>query len=87
MQEDERILADQVIAESNKSLVVQALEEANDELRHEIARLRNTNRILRTATSVVRRKAEDLMNQIEETNQHLFEIVQEEETESSDNKT
>jgi len=79
MDNEERVLADKVIAESNKSLVVQALEEANDELRQEIARLRNTNRILRVATSTVRRKAEDLMNQIEETNQHLFEMVQEEE--------
>ena len=77
MDNEERNLANQVIAES-KSLVVLALEEANDELRQEIARLRNTNRILRAATSTVRRKAEALMAQIEETNQHLFELAEQE---------
>ena len=85
MNNEEYILAQQVIAESNTSLAVKALEESIEELRGEIEflkeenkRLRNVSSATRTSNRKVRQEARDLISQVEEMGQHIMDIAVEE---------
>ena len=83
MNNEERSFANEIVAESKTTLAVQALAEANEELQSEVeylkdenARLRNRNRVLTTMRRQVRGKAKDLMKQVEEMGQHIFDIAE-----------
>jgi len=85
MENEEYVMAQQVIAEGNTTLAVQALKEANEELQSLVndlqednARLRNTARVLRTVNRAVRGKTEELMAQVEDMSKHIFDIAAEE---------
>ena len=91
MQNEEYAMAQQVIAESNTTLVVKALEESIEELRGEIEflkeenkRLRNISRATRTSNRKVRQEARDLISQVEEMGQHIMDIAAEEAAQESD---
>ena len=85
MDNEEYVSAQKVIAESNTTLVVKALEESIEELRGEIdflkqenKRLRNISRATRTTNRNVRRDVADLISQVEEMGQHIMDIAAEE---------
>ena len=91
MDNEEYVRAQQVIAESNTSLVVKALEESIEELRGEIEflkqenkRLRNVSRATRTTNRNVRRDVSNLISQVEEMGQHIMDIAAEEAAQESD---
>jgi septation ring formation regulator EzrA len=91
MDKEEYVRAQQVIAESNTSLVVKALEESIEELRGEIEflkeenkRLRNVSRATRTTNRNVRRDVANLISQVEEMGQHIMDIAAEEAAQESD---
>ena len=90
MKNEERSFAKEIIAESRTTLAVQALQESNESLQEEIeylreenARLRNTNRVLRTVNHQVRGKTTDLLGQVEEMGQHIFDIASQEDSDST----
>jgi predicted nuclease with TOPRIM domain len=79
------------IVMGNTPLVVQALQEANDELQSEVAflkeenaRLRNHNRVVTAMRRQLSGKALDLMKQVEDMGQHIMEIAANEAAEDSD---
>ena len=85
MDNEEYVSAQKVIAESNTSLVVKALEESIEELRGEVEflkeenkRLRNVSSATRTSNRKVRQEARDLISQVEEMGQHIMDIAVEE---------
>jgi hypothetical protein len=85
MDNEEYVSAQKVIAESNTTLVVKALEESIEQLRGEIeflkeenTRLRNVSRATRTSNRKVRQEARDLISQVEEMGQHIMDIAAEE---------
>ena len=85
MNNEEYVQAQQVIAESNTSLVVKALEESIEELRGEIEFLKEENKRLRNVSSAtrkvnrnVRRDVSNLISQVEEMGQHIMDIAAEE---------
>ena len=85
MDNEEYVRAQQVIAESNTSLVVKALEESIEELRGEIEFLKEENKRLRNVSSAtrkvnrnVRRDVSNLISQVEEMGQHIMDIAAEE---------
>ena len=85
MQNEEYAMAQKVIAESNTSLVVKALEESIEELRGEIEFLKEENKRLRNVSSAtrkvnrnVRRDVSNLLSQVEEMGQHIMDIAAEE---------
>ena len=84
MDNEEYQFSQQVIAESVKPLIVQALEESIEDLREENARLRNTNRILRKVNSTLRGKVTEIWKGNEELQVHLFETVAALEIEDAD---
>lgn len=91
MDQEERVMANAVIAESNTTLAVQALQEANDQLQGEIEflkeenkRLRNVSRATRTSTRKARDAAKALFEQVEEMGQHIMDIAAEEAEQESD---
>jgi predicted nuclease with TOPRIM domain len=72
----------QIVMGSTTTLAVQALTEANDELQSEVdflkeenARLRNHNRVVTAMRRQISGKALDLMKQVEEMGQHIFDIA------------
>jgi ABC-type transporter Mla subunit MlaD len=75
---EESHLAALVVAGSDSSLAVQALEEANELLGLENARLRNNNRVLRTVVRALRSKSTELFNQVDELQQHIFAVAAQE---------
>lgn len=82
---DDYEMSQRVIAESNNTLVVKALEESIEELRGEIdflkeenKRLRNVSRATRTSTRKARNTAKSLLEQVEEMGQHIMDIAAEE---------
>ena len=84
-------LAQQVIAEGNTTLVVQALEESIEELRGEVEFLKQENKRLRNVSSAtrkvnrnVRRDVSNLISQVEEMGQHIMDIAAEEAAQESD---
>ena len=84
-------LAQQVIAEGNTTLVVQALEESIEELRGEVEFLKQENKRLRNVSSAtrkvnrnVRRDVSNLISQVEEMGQHIMDIAAEEVAQESD---
>ena len=85
MDNEEYVRAQQVIAESNTSLAVKALEESIEELRGEIDFLKQENKRLRNVSSAtrkvnrnVRRDVSNLLSQVEEMGQHIMDIAAEE---------
>ena len=91
MDNEEYVRAQQVIAESNTSLVVKALEESIEELRGEIEFLKEENKRLRNVSSAtrkvnrnVRRDVSNLISQVEEMGQHIMDIAAEEAAQESD---
>ena len=91
MDKEEYVRAQQVIAESNTSLAVKALEESIEELRGEVEflkeenkRLRNISRATRTSNRKVRQEERDLISQVEEMGQHIMDIAAEEAAQESD---
>ena len=91
MEQEEYVRAQQVIAESNTSLVVKALEESIEELRGEIEFLKEENKRLRNVSSAtrkvnrnVRRDVSNLISQVEEMGQHIMDIAAEEAAQESD---
>ena len=85
MDNEEYVRSQQVIAESNTSLVVKALEESIEELRGEIEFLKEENKRLRNVSSAtrkvnrnVRRDVSNLLSQVEEMGQHIMDIAAEE---------
>ena len=91
MDNEEYVRAQQVIAESNTSLVVKALEESIEELRGEIDFLKQENKRLRNVSSAtrkvnrnVRRDVSNLIGQVEEMGQHIMDIAVEEAAQESD---
>ena len=91
MDGEEYVRAQQVIAESNTSLVVKALEESIEELRGEIEFLKEENKRLRNVSSAtrkvnrnVRRDVSNLISQVEEMGQHIMDIAAEEAAQESD---
>ena len=91
MNNEEYVQAQQVIAESNTSLVVKALEESIEELRGEIEFLKEENKRLRNVSSAtrkvnrnVRRDVSNLISQVEEMGQHIMDIAAEEAAQESD---
>ena len=85
MDNEEYVRAQQVIAESNTSLIVKALEESIEELRGEIEFLKEENKRLRNVSSAtrkvnrnVRRDVSNLLSQVEEMGQHIMDIAAEE---------
>lgn len=85
MDNEEYVSAQKVIAESNTSLVVKALEESIEELRGEIEFLKEENKRLRNVSSAtrkvnrnVRRDVSNLLSQVEEMGQHIMDIAAEE---------
>ena len=91
MDKEEYVRAQQVIAESNTSLVVKALEESIEELRGEIDFLKQENKRLRNVSSAtrkvirnVRRDVSILISQVEEMGQHIMDIAAEEAAQESD---
>lgn len=85
MDNEEYVSAQQVIAGSNTSLVVKALEESIEELRGEIeflkqenARLRKVSRTTRLVNRKVRAEATALIEQVEEMGKHIMDIAAEE---------
>ena len=90
MDNEEYVRAQQVIAESNTSLVVKALEESIEELRGEIEFLKEENKRLRNVSSAtrkvnrnVRRDVSNLISQVEEMGQHIMDIAVEEAAQES----
>ena len=91
MDNEEYVRAQQVIAESNTSLVVKALEESVEELRGDIDFLKQENKRLRNVSSAtrkvnrnVRRDVSNLISQVEEMGQHIMDIAVEEAAQESD---
>ena len=91
MDNEEYVRAQQIIAESNTSLVVKALEESIEELRGEIEFLKEENKRLRNVSSAtrkvnrnVRRDVSNLISQVEEMGQHIMDIAVEEAAQESD---
>ena len=91
MDNEEYVRAQQVIAESNTSLAVKALEESIEELRGEIEFLKEENKRLRNVSSAtrkvnrnVRRDVSNLISQVEEMGQHIMDIAVEEAAQESD---
>ena len=91
MDNEEYVRAQQVIAESNTSLIVKALEESIEELRGEIEFLKEENKRLRNVSSAtrkvnrnVRRDVSNLISQVEEMGQHIMDIAAEEAAQESD---
>ena len=91
MQNEEYAMAQQIIAESNTSLVVKALEESIEELRGEIEFLKEENKRLRNVSSAtrkvnrnVRRDVSNLISQVEVMGQHIMDIAAEEAAQESD---
>ena len=91
MDNEEYVRSQQVIAESNTSLVVKALEESIEELRGEIEFLKEENKRLRNVSSAtrkvnrsVRRDVSNLISQVEEMGQHIMDIAAEEAAQESD---
>lgn len=91
MDNEEYVRAQQVIAESNTSLAVKALEESIEELRGEIEFLKEENNRLRIVASAtrkvnrnVRRDVSNLLSQVEEMGQHIMDIAAEEAAQESD---
>ena len=91
MDNEEYVRAQQVIAESNTSLVVKALEESIEQLRGEIEFLKEENKRLRNVSSAtrkvnrnVRRDVSNLLSQVEEMGQHIMDIAAEEAAQESD---
>ena len=91
MDNEEYVSAQKVIAESNTSLVVKALEESIEELRGEIEFLKEENKRLRNVSSAtrkvnrnVRRDVSNLISQVEEMGQHIMDIAAEEAAQESD---
>ena len=91
MDNEEYVRAQQVIAESNTSLAVKALEESIEELRGEIDFLKQENKRLRNVSSAtrkvnrnVRRDVSNLISQVEEMGQHIMDIAAEEAAQESD---
>ena len=85
MDDEEYVIAQQIIAEGHSSLVVKALEESIEELRGEISflkeenkRLRNVSKATRTSTRKARDAAKVLLEQVEEMGQHIMDIAIEE---------
>jgi len=75
---EESHLAALVVADSSSSLAVQALEESNELLGLENARLRNNNRVLRTVVRALRSKSTELFQQVDELQQHIFAVAADE---------
>jgi predicted transcriptional regulator len=82
MNNEEYTAAQQVIAEGNTSLAFQALQEANDELQskldsyiEDLNRLRTTNRTLRTVNKTLRAQVENLLEAVEQRDEHIFDIA------------
>ncbi len=75
MDVEESQLAALIVADSSSSLAVQALEEANELLGLENARLRNNNRVLRTVVRALRSKSTELFNKVDELQQHIFAVA------------
>ena len=91
MDNEEYVSAQQVIAGSNTSLIVKALEESIEELRGEVDFLKEENKRLRNVSSVtrkvnrnVRRDVSNLISQVEEMGQHIMDIAAEEAAQESD---
>ena len=91
MDNEEYVSAQQVIAGSNTSLIVKALEESFEELRGEVDFLKEENKRLRNVSSVtrkvnrnVRRDVSNLISQVEEMGQHIMDIAAEEAAQESD---
>jgi hypothetical protein len=91
MDKEEYVVAQQVIAEGHKSLVVKALEESIEELRGEVEflkqenkRLRNVSKATRTSTRKARDAAKVLLEQVEEMGQHIMDIAASEADENLD---
>lgn len=91
MDNEEYVRAQQIVAESNTTLAVQALKEANEELQGEVdylkeenKRLRNHNRVLTTVRRQISSKATDLMKQVEQMGQHIMNIAADEAALDSD---
>ena len=85
MDNEERVMANAVIKESNTTLAVQALQEANEQLQGEVEflkeenkRLRNVSRLTRMTSRKVRSEAKTLLEQVEEMGKHIMDIAAEE---------
>jgi hypothetical protein len=91
MDNEERVMANAVIAESNTTLAVQALREANDQLQGEVEFLKEENKrlriavkVTRTSTRKARQSAKALLEQVEDMGQHIMDIAAEEAEQESD---
>lgn len=85
MDNEERQLAEQVIAEASQDLLIDGLQESIELLRDDNERLRRTNRILRKSNSLLRRQSQAQVEQIDELSEHIMEFVAVEEDSDAGN--